>query len=210
MELNAWYQDQTAYDIFSISYWTPITNSGGVPQTNKQANRHYNLKWVKTQEIVNRSARYLVKTSLRRRRAFLVSDGACSHKIDYVTIFLGDSESWKASKSHYRFKSYSDFAEWVIFACWWSCIGKGLRSRLVHEKNAVAIPLLYLCYSPRTVSRSLPRGRKWGLWSSSSKGVARGGQGVARGGQGWPGSSQGNTDVKCASQEIYLLSEYLK
>ena len=29
---------------------------------------------------------------------------------------------------HHWFKSYSAFAEWVDFAHWWSCLGKGLRS----------------------------------------------------------------------------------
>ena len=38
-----------------------------------------------------------------------------------------DSTSQRASKSHYWFKSYGDFAEWVGFAHWWSCIGKGLH-----------------------------------------------------------------------------------
>ena len=33
-----------------------------------------------------------------------------------------------ASKLHYGFKSYDDFAELVNFSCWWSCIGKGLRA----------------------------------------------------------------------------------
>ena len=28
---------------------------------------------------------------------------------------------------HYWFKSYADFAEWVDFDYWWSCIRKGLR-----------------------------------------------------------------------------------
>ena len=37
-----------------------------------------------------------------------VEDGAFSHKIDYVT-------------------SYGDFAEWMDFAYWWSCIEEGLR-----------------------------------------------------------------------------------
>ena len=41
--------------------------------------------------------------------------------------FLGDSKSRRASKSHYWFKSYGNFAEWVNFAYWWRCIGKGLR-----------------------------------------------------------------------------------
>ena len=30
--------------------------------------------------------------------------------------FLGDSKSQRASKSHFWFKSYGDFAEWVDFA----------------------------------------------------------------------------------------------
>ena len=72
----------------------------------------------------------LVKISLRRRHALLVEDGVFGHKIDYVAFFLGDSKSWRASKLHYWFKSYDDFAEWLNFACWWSCIGKGLRLQL--------------------------------------------------------------------------------
>ena len=40
--------------------------------------------------------------------------------------FQGNSKSQRASKSHYWFKSYGDFPEWVDFAYWWSCIGKGL------------------------------------------------------------------------------------
>ena len=64
--------------------------------------------------------------SLRRRHAPTVTDGAYCHKMDYVTIFLGDSKSRRASKSHYWFKSYGDFAEWVDSSHWWSFIGKGL------------------------------------------------------------------------------------
>ena len=40
----------------------------------------------------------------------MIKNGAFSHKIDYVKNF-----------------SDGDFAEWVDFAYWWSCIGKGLR-----------------------------------------------------------------------------------
>ena len=40
---------------------------------------------------------------------------------------LGDFKYQRASKLHYCFKSYGDFAELVDFAYWWSCIGKGLR-----------------------------------------------------------------------------------
>ena len=43
----------------------------------------------------------------------MVEDGAISHKIDYVTIFLGDFKSRRVSKSHYSFKSYGAFAERV-------------------------------------------------------------------------------------------------
>ena len=57
----------------------------------------------------------------------MVEYGAFSHKIDYVK-FLGDYKSKSASKSHYWFKSYWDFAELVDLACWRSCIGKGLRA----------------------------------------------------------------------------------
>ena len=42
--------------------------------------------------------------------------------------FLGDSKSRRASKSHYWFKSYSDFAELVNLAHWWSFSGKGSAS----------------------------------------------------------------------------------
>ena len=51
----------------------------------------------------------------------MVEDSAFSNKIDYVAFF------W-ASKSHYWFKSNGNIAEWVDFACWLSCIGKGLRA----------------------------------------------------------------------------------
>ena len=38
------------------------------------------------------------------------------------------------SKCHHWFKSDGDFADWVDFAYWWSCIGKGLR--LQHAQQA--------------------------------------------------------------------------
>ena len=41
------------------------------------------------------------------------------------------SKSRRASKSHQWFKSYGHFTEGVDVAYRWSCIGKGLRSRLV-------------------------------------------------------------------------------
>ena len=64
-----------------------------------------------------------MKISLGRRHALMVGDGAFSHKRDYVTI----SKSRRAPKSQYWFNRYGNFAEWVNFACWWRCIGKGLR-----------------------------------------------------------------------------------
>ena len=37
----------------------------------------------------------------------------------------GDSKFLRASKSHYWFNGYGNFAEWVDFACWWSFSGGG-------------------------------------------------------------------------------------
>ena len=60
----------------------------------------------------------------------MVEGGACSHKIDYVTIvqeilnFEGHLSCINGSKV---------MAEWVDFACWWSCIGKGLRLQSVQQ-----------------------------------------------------------------------------
>ena len=50
----------------------------------------------------------------------MVKDGAFNHKIDNVTI-----KSRRASKSHYWFKSYGNFVEYVEFAYWWSFIDGG-------------------------------------------------------------------------------------
>ena len=47
------------------------------------------------------------------------------HEIDYVTIFFGDSNSWRASKLHYWFQSYNVFAEWEDFVYWWSFSREG-------------------------------------------------------------------------------------
>ena len=41
---------------------------------------------------------------------------------------LEDSKSWRPTKSHYWFKSFGDFAEWVDFAHWWSFSGEGSAS----------------------------------------------------------------------------------
>ena len=46
----------------------------------------------------------------------MVEDGTFSHKIDYVTVFLGNSESQRASTSHNWFKSEANFAELVNFS----------------------------------------------------------------------------------------------
>ena len=48
--------------------------------------------------------------------ALMVEDGAFSHE--------GDSKSRRASKLHYGFKIYGDFAEWVDFAYGWSFSGE--------------------------------------------------------------------------------------
>ena len=53
----------------------------------------------------------------------MVEDSAFSHKIDYVNFCKGDSKSQRASNLHYWFKSYSNFAEWLDFAYWWSFSG---------------------------------------------------------------------------------------
>ena len=64
---------------------------------------------------------------LRRRHTLMVEDGAFSHKIDFVTVFF---RRFKISERiaiaiQYWFKSYSDFAEGVDFAYWWSFNGGG-------------------------------------------------------------------------------------
>ena len=56
-----------------------------------------------------------MKISLRRRHALTGADGAFSHKIGYVPIFLGDSKSRRALKLHNLFKRYGNFAEWSRF-----------------------------------------------------------------------------------------------
>ena len=55
----------------------------------------------------------------------MVGDGAFSHKIDYIANFVGYFKSPRASKSHYWFKRYGNFAEWMDFAYWWSFSGGG-------------------------------------------------------------------------------------
>ena len=57
----------------------------------------------------------------------------------YIEIFP-EILNLEGNKSLYWFKSYGDFAEWVDFAYWWSCIGKGLPCSLY--SRLVKIPLL--------------------------------------------------------------------
>ena len=48
------------------------------------------------------------------------------HRVSKHKIALaGDSKSQR--KLNHWFKSYSNFAGGVDFACWWNCIRKGLR-----------------------------------------------------------------------------------
>ena len=42
------------------------------------------------------------------------------------------------SKLHQWLNNYGGFAEWVGFAYWWSCIGKGMRLQAVQQ--------LFYCY----------------------------------------------------------------
>jgi hypothetical protein len=70
----------------------------------------------------------LWKISIRRRHAQTVENGDSSHQINNVGIFFFKNLKFqRISNPLYWFKSYRDFVEWVDFANWWSCIGKGLR-----------------------------------------------------------------------------------
>ena len=90
-----------------------------------------------------------MKISLRRRHALTVEYGAFNHKIDYV----------KKSKLYYWFKSYGDFAEWVDFAYWWSCIGKGLRLQ----------PAQQACFKPSQLGVATVRLRNKVGWTGQFK-----------------------------------------
>ena len=61
-----------------------------------------------------------------------------SHKINCYK-FLGDSKLHRAFKSHYWFKSYGDFAEWVDLPIGGASAMEGLRSmglpRLVNKPS---------------------------------------------------------------------------
>ena len=65
--------------------------------------------------------------------------------------FLGDSQFSRAFTSHYWFKSYNNFGEWLDFAYWWSFsgVGQGLQSmglpRLVLPSyQSYLLPTFYL------------------------------------------------------------------
>ena len=62
---------------------------------------------------------------LQRSHTKMVKNGASSNKTKFT--FFRDYESLRASKSLFWLQSYGDFAKWVDFAYWWSCIGTGLR-----------------------------------------------------------------------------------
>ena len=61
---------------------------------------------------------------------------------------LGDSKSKRASKLHYWFKSYRNFAKWVDFAYWWNLGVEGLRSTglpcLVKKNQFIALQSIVL------------------------------------------------------------------
>ena len=62
-----------------------------------------------------------------RLQAQTVIDVASSHKINYVAP-VSDILNIKVYQNcDIILKNCGDFAEWVSFAYWWSCIGKGLR-----------------------------------------------------------------------------------
>ena len=67
----------------------------------------------------------------------MVRDDASSHEQTMSSYFFYNSKCEKASKLHHWLKSYSDFAELVDFAYWWSCINKGVR--LQPEQHALSL-----------------------------------------------------------------------
>ena len=64
----------------------------------------------------------------------MVEGGAFTHKIDYVT---------RASKSHYWFKSYGNFAESVDFVYWWSFSGEGFAINGATPSSLYSTTLLF-------------------------------------------------------------------
>ena len=83
-----------------------------------------------------------MKIYLRRRHALLVQDGAFSHKIDCVKML---SEILKGIQIALLVQELWQFAEWVDFAYWWSCIGKGLRLQCAEQ---VFFSQNFLVFSP--------------------------------------------------------------
>ena len=63
-----------------------------------------------TNLMINSVTYGLREKKLRRRQAPTIGN-AFSHKIDLITLFLGNSRSQKTSKLHYWLKSYSIFSE---------------------------------------------------------------------------------------------------
>ena len=60
----------------------------------------------------------------------MVRDSSSSYEIDYVIVI----QNFLNPEGHQnRITSYGHFSEGVDFAYWWSCIGKGLRLRLVFK-----------------------------------------------------------------------------
>ena len=105
-----------------------------------------------------------VKISLRHRHTQMVGDGAFSHKINVLQF----SKSRRASKSHYRIKSYSDFAESVDFAYWWSFSDGGSAIKR-------ATPSSLLTYRRETGSSLFDNAqKKAGLSLLADPGKARG------------------------------------
>ena len=97
----------------------------------------------------------------------MVEDGAFSHNIDYVEIFCEDSKSQRASQSHYWFKSYSNFAEWLDLACWWSfSVGGFVINRAFPAPSSfyVYIYLSKQLYNDAPPQRGVPLSRNLVEW----------------------------------------------
>ena len=60
-----------------------------------------------------------------------------------ILTFFRNFKSRRSSKLLYCFKSYGDFAEWVDFFCWWSCIRKGLRLQPAQQAYLGALELRF-------------------------------------------------------------------
>ena len=58
----------------------------------------------------------------------MVENGDFSHEIDYVILFKEILNPEVHPKCMTGSKVMAYFAEWVDFACWWSCIGKVMHT----------------------------------------------------------------------------------